>query len=254
MASEADLQIFYSTRYYGVASQPSEADYLKRVQGAEIQIGKEIAPYKPKPGNFLEIGCGYGPVISAARNLGYYVTGIELGDVARTWAKQQQGLNVLGQDIEFCSFGDGEFDVIYSWHVIEHMPDMARFLRTVHRILKPGGIFFFGTENYRSVQNIYSRAHHWLGGSLPSLDTAEEHTFLFTPGLVRSILPRFGFEVDHVAAFQPHHKREVFFAPVRRAHSTLDRVAKSAVLGAVYAAASIFPGGGAHLKARVRRI
>jgi SAM-dependent methyltransferase len=42
---------------------------------------------------------------------------------------------------------DGRFDLVFSDYVLEHVEDPAGFLAEVHRVLKPGGHFFFRTPN-----------------------------------------------------------------------------------------------------------
>ncbi|MEG1833416.1 MAG: class I SAM-dependent methyltransferase [Burkholderiaceae bacterium] len=252
MRSEDELNEFYASEYYEDSGERMVREFPLRVADAKQQLQHDVLALRPPPGRFLEVGCGYGPVLLAARELGYEVVGIEPGSEARAWAGREHGLEVRGEILERCGFEDQSFDVIYAWHVIEHVPDMTRFLKEVRRVLKPGGVFFFGTENYRCIPNRFSRAHHLMTGSLPGLDTADEHTFLFTPKLVCSVFPRFGFAVDMVRAYQPHHKRATFFAPARRG-SPLKRAIHYSVLGTVYGLASAWPGGGAHLKAAVRR-
>jgi len=36
-------------------------------------------------------------------------------------------------------FGDNEFDLVVSRHVVEHVPNVIRFVEELHRITKPGG-------------------------------------------------------------------------------------------------------------------
>ena len=42
-------------------------------------------------------------------------------------------------DAESLPFGDGEFDLVYSWGVIHHTPDTERALAEIRRVLRPGG-------------------------------------------------------------------------------------------------------------------
>ena len=44
-------------------------------------------------------------------------------------------------------FGDGEFDCVISFQVIEHIRDDRRFVSEVWRVLRPGGIFVVTTPN-----------------------------------------------------------------------------------------------------------
>lgn len=251
MRSEEELKSYYSSFYYGDSQGPTESAFHDRVSSAKKQIAREIVTLSPPPGNFLEIGSGFGVVLEAAKAMGYSPIGIEPGDSAREYARER-GFTVHAEALEECNFEDSSFDVIYAWHVIEHVPDMSRFLNEVHRILKPGGLFFFGTENYRCLYNLYSRSIHLVSGSLPTLDTADEHTFLFTPRSVKRIFPRFGFRLSSVKAFQPRHKADKFFAPARRG-SMPKRTVHWVVLGSVYGLSLLLPKAGAHLKASVVR-
>jgi len=253
MRTEDELDEHYASHFYSASGQRLIQEFPRRVEDGIAQLQREVVPFRPPPGKFLEVGAGYGPTLMAARRLGYDAEGIEPSDDARAWASQEHGIAMRAESLERCSFADGSIDVIYAWHVIEHVPDMSRFLKEVHRILKPEGVFFFGTENYRSVPQLFTRAHHLLTGACPGIDTADEHTYLFTPSSIRSIFPRFGFRIENVYAYQPHEKRHKYFAPARRG-SLVKRAVHHVVLGAVYGMAMLVPNGGAHLKAVVRRV
>ena len=45
-------------------------------------------------------------------------------------------------------FPDNEFDQVVSFHVIEHVPDVMRFVTELYRITKPGGKIRFVTPHY----------------------------------------------------------------------------------------------------------
>jgi SAM-dependent methyltransferase len=46
---------------------------------------------------------------------------------------------VQHEDLEALSFSDGSFDVVFCNELFEHLPDLPRCLREVHRVLSPGG-------------------------------------------------------------------------------------------------------------------
>jgi ubiquinone/menaquinone biosynthesis C-methylase UbiE len=43
-------------------------------------------------------------------------------------------------DLEAINFPDGHFDVVIVLHVLEHVNDVHRALREMHRVLRPGGL------------------------------------------------------------------------------------------------------------------
>ena len=47
-------------------------------------------------------------------------------------------------------FNDGEFEVIYSNQVLEHVPNMISLIEEVHRILVPGGLMVAHVPYFRS--------------------------------------------------------------------------------------------------------
>ena len=53
----------------------------------------------------------------------------------------------MQMDAQALTFGDGEFDLVYSFHALEHIADPVRALREMRRVLKPGGRYIIGTPN-----------------------------------------------------------------------------------------------------------
>ncbi len=62
-------------------------------------------------------------------------------------------------------FDDSSFDVVLSDYVLEHIEQPRPFLREVHRVLKPGGTFFFRTPNVWHYTVLLSQlTPHWFHG------------------------------------------------------------------------------------------
>lgn len=51
------------------------------------------------------------------------------------------GVTVADAERDSLPFPDGSVDVVYASHFLEHVFDLERVIREVHRILKPDGIF-----------------------------------------------------------------------------------------------------------------
>jgi ubiquinone/menaquinone biosynthesis C-methylase UbiE len=92
----------------------------------------------------LEVGIGAATdFIRFARN-GARLTGVDLTEHAVELAStrlSQERLNaaVLRADAESLPFGDGSFDIVYSWGVIHHTPSTRRAAEEIMRVARPGG-------------------------------------------------------------------------------------------------------------------
>ena len=60
-------------------------------------------------------------------------------------------------------FADAAFDACVSNYVVEHVPDPARHLAEVRRVLRPGGVYAFRTPNrHHYVGFVSSLTPHWF--------------------------------------------------------------------------------------------
>ena len=67
-------------------------------------------------------------------------------------------------------FDDGTFDIAISDYVLEHVEFPEPFLKEVHRVLKPGGSFFFRTPNkYHYASLIAKWTPQWVHVRLANL-------------------------------------------------------------------------------------
>lgn len=69
--------------------------------------------------------------------------------------------SIIENDI--LKFSDKTFDLAWADYVLEHVVEPDIFLREVHRVLKPGGSFFFRTPNkYHYVSMIGRLTPYWF--------------------------------------------------------------------------------------------
>lgn len=92
---------------------------------------------------------------------------------------------------------DRRFDVLFSAHVIEHVPDAEAFLFQCKALLNPGGKIILLTPNARAWK------FDWLKSGWPWSCPPVEHTLLLTPKAARLFLERNGFVVDAIQTLRP---------------------------------------------------
>jgi 2-polyprenyl-3-methyl-5-hydroxy-6-metoxy-1,4-benzoquinol methylase len=137
------------TRRYGYSSYLATQDSLKA--SFEYKLG--LVRQKINSGKLLDVGAAYGTFLQKAK-AHYECCGIEIsGYAAKTGQEINQAQMTLG-NIEHAPFGNGQFDVITMWDVIEHLLHPIEALSQACRLLKPGGFCFIGTDdvNHRLVK------------------------------------------------------------------------------------------------------
>lgn len=95
----------------------------------------------------LVVGCGDGREAGLiARSLGADVVGVGL-DRRRFDRAQAAPARLVEMDALRLAFADDSFDLVYSFHALEHIPDPAQALREMRRVAQPGAPFLVGTPN-----------------------------------------------------------------------------------------------------------
>jgi SAM-dependent methyltransferase len=111
-----------------------------------------------QPRRILEIGCGSAPFLYSALGRGHDAHGIdvdfeririaELKIDAFGLPEAYRGTARLG-DATALEMPAGSYDLITSWAVIEHIPDLESALFECVRVLRPGGFIVFTAPDYR---------------------------------------------------------------------------------------------------------
>jgi 2-polyprenyl-6-hydroxyphenyl methylase/3-demethylubiquinone-9 3-methyltransferase len=104
----------------------------------------------------LDVGCGAGLLAEPLARLGAKVTAVdaapELIDAARAHAVGQ------GVDIDYRATAveqiEGQFDLVTSMEVIEHVADPAAFLKALAARLAPDGLLILSTPNKTALSKL----------------------------------------------------------------------------------------------------
>ncbi len=130
---------------YGYDSPAVQAHYTARQADAAADF---LLPHLSLGMSLLDCGCGPGSItlgLAEAVSPGQ-VVGIDLEpnmiERAKAFATRNQASNVEFRvaDIYDLPFDEGQFNVVFSSAVLEHLADPVRALRSMRRVLKPGGL------------------------------------------------------------------------------------------------------------------
>lgn len=146
-------------RLYAYESQANDAwvDVLLSDAEEEFQnrdfgeLLDAVAQHRTGGGRLLDIGCSIGRLLNVARDRGYDVLGLELGERAAEIARQRYQLEVHSTTLEEAALAPESFAVVTLIETLEHLPEPRDMVREIHRLLEPGGIFLVGVPNGNSL-------------------------------------------------------------------------------------------------------
>jgi 2-polyprenyl-3-methyl-5-hydroxy-6-metoxy-1,4-benzoquinol methylase len=150
--------------------------YLAVLRALEVQRGSRLYDY----------GCSWGYGSYQFSHAGYGVDSFEISQSRADFAKQHLGVQIVPPELALAE----SYDVFFSAHVIEHLPQPSSIFTLAERLLKPGGLFIAFTPN--GSEQFRQRAprdwHLMWGQSHPQLVDVEylEQRFYGVPKLIHS--------------------------------------------------------------------
>jgi 2-polyprenyl-3-methyl-5-hydroxy-6-metoxy-1,4-benzoquinol methylase len=132
-------------------------------------------------GLLLDLGCGRGWFLEAARKRGWSVRGLELCPEIAKHTMEQLGEQVYIGSLFDTPLPSTTFDLVTMFDVIEHLESPVGALQICHRILKPGGALVLSTPNFRGL------GCRLLGAKAFGI-WPDEHIVYFGPASIRQAL------------------------------------------------------------------
>jgi 2-polyprenyl-6-hydroxyphenyl methylase/3-demethylubiquinone-9 3-methyltransferase len=154
----------------------------------------------------LDVGCGGGLLSEPLARQGAHVTGIDARpahiDAAKAHDDSQEGLRLdyCAQSLEGYAQSNAaaSFDLVIAFEVIEHVRDPLAFLKSVNRLLKPGGLCLLSTINRttRSAIKAIFVAEQVLGWIPPGTHSWDA---FITPHELKHLTIGLGWDVANVS-------------------------------------------------------
>ncbi len=136
----------------------------------------------------LEVGCGEGHFLAAARDRGYEVAAIE--PHADRAARVQAGLGVpvACEYIEATTLPPASFDVVYHCDLLSHFPAPVAALKAMKALLRPGGALCFEAGIHAGFSPVWYRLIGSMGYPM--------HRWFYTTDGLRTLLDLAGLRVE----------------------------------------------------------
>lgn len=128
-----------------------ESLMLHKVNPHRLGFVDEIAQVKGK--TTLDVGCGGGILAESLTARGANATGIDLADgalqAAQAYSRSiRSGTRYLKIPVEELAEQEaGRYDVVTCMEMLEHVPDPGSIVRSIGKLVKPGGHIFISTLN-----------------------------------------------------------------------------------------------------------
>ena len=152
-----------------------------------------------RKGRFLDVGCGTGELLWAARESGWDAVGVDPSAEFIEVGERELGVKGMVTTLEDARFPDNSFDAVSMSSIIEHIYEPYPLLREVQRVLRPGGWLSFDAPNedglYMRAGNLYMRllGRDWVVVLAPTF--APYHVQGFNERSVRTLLDRARLEL-----------------------------------------------------------
>lgn len=99
----------------------------------------------------LVIGCGYSGMMTYLLDLGMECVGLDISEyIVKEMSEVYPSVKFIRHDIQGPLKDVGQFDLIVSLEVLEHIPNIDAALRNIDDLLSPRGLFLATVPNPRS--------------------------------------------------------------------------------------------------------
>ena len=180
--------INYEESYWERATDPdgneremsslAEREHKRKLAKKELEFINSLPS-----GIILDVGCGNGSILEGVDSR-WEKHGVEISKYGAN--KASEFCNIFNGTLIEAKYPDSNFDVVFLFHVLEHMLDPINELIEIRRVLKTNGYLILGTPDFDSgCARRYGSNYRMLND--------KTHTSLFTNESLDRLLSDYGF-------------------------------------------------------------
>jgi 2-polyprenyl-3-methyl-5-hydroxy-6-metoxy-1,4-benzoquinol methylase len=166
-------------------NQYGRNDYLSPVTIKRYhEILDQFEPYR-KTNKLIDVGCGIGYFLEEAKKRGWEVYGTEYTDEAISICRSK-GITMHQGALNPTNYANGEFDVVTSFEVIEHINNPVEEMQYFNRLLRQGGAAYITTPNFDALERYVLREKY-------NVISYPEHLSYYTKNTLNRLMYSQGF-------------------------------------------------------------
>ncbi len=166
-------------------------------------------------GGLLDVGAGFGFMVSMARARGWQAVGLEPSGMGRV-GSDILDVPILSDPLECARIPEGAFNAIVSCEVVEHVANPGSFIATLARHLAPGGVLVLTTPNGEVIRGQAATEREWYEALSPG-----DHLTLLSPLAMDLLLRAHGFDDVRLLLMGGTSGRKHIIAIAAREHGSL---------------------------------
>jgi len=198
----------YTSEYFGKQyrrqygrSYLRDFEYIKSMAIPRL---RSISLRAKKGMSLLDIGCAYGPFLSAAHEDGYQPYGTDISEDAVRYVERKLGIGARAGYFPSEELIDAlplkQYEIITLWYIIEHFPNLKAALKAINRLLKLGGVLALSTPNSRGISGLRSSRKFLENSPI-------DHYSIWNPRFARRLLAKHGFRTYKIRITGHHPER-----------------------------------------------
>jgi 2-polyprenyl-3-methyl-5-hydroxy-6-metoxy-1,4-benzoquinol methylase len=166
--SSAEHDEYYQEEFAGDSPQvvlPDSAELSslmnKNFSGSALDINsKTQVLHALRPGGrVLDFGSSWGYGTYQLQRQGFDAVGFEISKPRAEYGREKMRLKIIDTIEELEAVPAGSFDIVFSNHVVEHLPNITSIFPVITRVLKENGFVFHVLPNFMGKT---ARSGYWV--------------------------------------------------------------------------------------------